>query len=204
MSMERRQFFDNLARQWDEEHHTPEEHERTAKFVREHLRAAAGESVLDVGCGTGRLAPFLLEMLGAGGRLAALDISEEMLRIPRRRYPFPNVLFIQGDGHRLPFKYGSMDAVICFAFFPHLTDKEMAMKEFAAVLKPGGRLIIAHQMNREELNRLHGSVNGPVKRDVLPAEAEMRCFFANAGFRGVEFQERSGLYWARGVRIGGE
>jgi hypothetical protein len=68
------------------------------------------------------------------------------------------------------------------------------MKALARVLKPGGRLWVAHQMNREELNRFHGNVDGPVNDDLLPDEAKMKELFEMVGFKDVEIREEPGLY----------
>jgi len=152
--------------------------------------------VLDVGCGTGRLIPQLKKVIGETGKLVELDFSIEMLKIGKNRYGYQNLLFIQGDGHVLPLKDCSIDTVICFAFFPHLSDKLKGMKAFARILKPGGKLIIAHQMNREELNRFHGNVDGPVSDDLLPDETKMKELFETAGFRDIEIREWPGFYLA--------
>ncbi|MFC2140933.1 class I SAM-dependent methyltransferase [Acidobacteriota bacterium] len=192
----RKDFFEKLAKDWDDEHHTPEEIERTRIFAETHLQLIKAETVLDVGCGTGRLIPQLKKMIGNTGKLLELDFSIEMLKIGKNRYNYQNLLFIQGDGHVLPLKDRSIDTVICFAFFPHLSDKIKGMKAFARVLKPGGKLIIAHQMNREELNRFHGNVDGPVSDDLLPDENKMKELFKTAGFRDIEIKEGSGLYLA--------
>ncbi len=200
MMKKRKAFFDDIARQWDEEHNTPEEMARTREFAGTYFPVTKGEAVLDVGCGTSRLVPSLKEAIGDRGRLIEMDISVEMLRIGKKRYPFPGLLFLQGDGHGLPIKDHCLDAVVCFAFFPHLSDKAVAMADFSRVLKPGGRLTIAHQMNREELNRFHGNVDGPVSNDLLPDEAGMRALFKTAGFSNLEVREAPGLYLASAIR----
>lgn len=195
-----KEFFERLARQWDEEHGTPDEMERTALFAAQHLRVPGGQTILDLGCGTSRLVPSLESFIGENGTLIEMDISAEMLKFGVNRYrdQFNNILFIQADGHTLPLRDNFFDTLICFAFFPHLSDKSRAMGEFARVLKPGGRLIVAHQLNRVELNRLHGNVDGPVKHDKLPDEEGMREYFHAAGFRDVEVREKPGLYYASG------
>ncbi len=192
----KKEFFENLARNWDKEHNTVEENERTLQFACKHFRLYDGETVLDIGCGTGRLIPHLETSIGSTGKLVELDFSIEMLRIGKNRYDYQNLFFIQGDGHVLPLKDESIDTVICFAFFPHLSDKQKAMETFARVLKTHGRIFIAHQMNREELNRFHGNVNGPVTKDLLPDEASMKKLFESTGFDEVYIREEPGLYIA--------
>ncbi len=100
----------------------------------------------------------------------------------------------------MPIKDRCLDKVVCFAFFPHLSDKADAMADFSRVLKPGGRLTIAHQMNRVELNHFHGKVDGPVSNDLLPDEAGMRALFKAAGFTDPEIREAPGLYLASATR----
>jgi ubiquinone/menaquinone biosynthesis C-methylase UbiE len=196
----KKEYFEKLARDWDNEHSTEEEKERTRAFAGAHFHLREGETVLDVGCGTGRLIPHLEAVIGNAGRLVELDFSVEMLKIGKNRHDgdYTNLLFVQGDGHLLPLKDGSFDTVVCMAFFPHLGDKRKGMEAFARVLKPGGRLFIAHQMNREELNRFHGKVDGPVSDDLLPGEEQMRELFEAVGFRDVEVREAPGLYLAVG------
>jgi ubiquinone/menaquinone biosynthesis C-methylase UbiE len=194
----KKEFFDNLARQWDDEHSGEVEKRRTWEFICVNIPLQESETVLDVGCGTSRLVPVLQRFIGEKGKLIELDISQEMLKIGKNRYTGSNLVFIQGDGHRLPLRDHSIDTVICLAFFPHLADKQGGMQAFAQVLKPGGRLFIAHQMNREELNRFHGDVQGPVNEDLLPEEGAMRALFKAAGFSKVEINEMPGLYLASG------
>jgi SAM-dependent methyltransferase len=192
----KKDFFEELAKDWDDEHHTPEEIERTRIFAEKYFQLKKTETVLDVGCGTGRLISQLRKVIGNTGKLVELDFSIEMLKIGKNRCDYRNLLFIQGDGHLLPLKNRSFDTVICFAFFPHLSDKLKGMQAFARVLKPGGKLIIAHQMNREELNRFHGDVDGPVSNDLLPDENKMKELFKAAGFRDIDIKEGPGLYLA--------
>jgi ubiquinone/menaquinone biosynthesis C-methylase UbiE len=90
-------FFDRLAGDWDEstDHH-PSKLERIARL----LRLEPGDTVLDVGCGTGVMVPYLLERVGENGRIVAVDISPRMIEVARRKFPpaeYPNVKFIVAD-----------------------------------------------------------------------------------------------------------
>jgi len=195
----RKEFFDDIARQWDEEHNTPEEQQRTKEFAMRYFLLNKGETVLDIGCGTSRLVPYLTGQVGNGGRVIELDISLEMLKIGKQRYNNRNLVFVQGDGHQLPLKDHSFDRIICMAFFPHLKNKRQGIGAMARILKPGGCLIIAHQMNREELNRFHGNIDGAVSKDLLPGKEDMRELFENSGFIDIDIHEEPGLYLAVGT-----
>ncbi len=100
----------------------------------------AGESVLDVGCGTGRVCAQLAK---EGVHYTGIDISEE--QINQARKACPQGKFFTGSMLELPFPDNSFDAVLHIAALHHLLTKEeraRALREAARVLKPGGKLLI--------------------------------------------------------------
>ncbi len=93
--------------------------------------------VLDIGCGTGRIA----EALAARGvRAWGVDVSPEMLAVAKRRH-VPGGGFKQADAERLPFKAGWFDAALMRQVVQHV-DLARAFAEAHRVLAPGGRLTI--------------------------------------------------------------
>lgn len=191
-------FFSGLSASWDEAHARPEEMERLRRFA-VHLRLRPGEHVLDVGCGSGRLIPLILEAVGDGGSLVELDFAPGMVDLARRKTDDPRVSFRVGDAHDLPFAEGDFDRVIALALLPHLDDRGKALAEFHRVLIPGGVLVIAHQMGREALDRLHGESSEPVRRDLLPGNEVLRRLLSSAGFAASEIVDEPDRYlaWAR-------
>ncbi|GAG03079.1 unnamed protein product, partial [marine sediment metagenome] len=143
------------------------------------------------------LVPFILEAVGEEGILVESDFSREMLKIGKDKYKQKNLYFIQADGQMIPLKENIFDAVVCFALFPHFPDKARALMEFRRILKPGKLLYIAHLMSREELNRFHSQVKGPVTEDFLPTREEMEELFSSAGFRELAIKDERSLYIAR-------
>ena len=196
--MNKSDFFSGLAASWDEEHSRPEEMESLRRFA-VHLRLRPGERVLDAGCGSGRLVPLVLEAVGAGGSLVALDFAANMIDLARRKAQDERVEFIVGDAHELPFADGEFDKVIALALLPHLDDRLRALREFRRVLKPGGLLVIAHQLGREALDRLHAGSGGPVRRDLLPEKGTLARLLEAAGYRASEIADEPDRYlaWAR-------
>lgn len=178
-----RSFFNQRADSWDRTSAV----ERTA--VSEHLIRSLGirrgNKVLDVGCGTGLIIPWLLEEVGAEGRVTALDIAEKMLWIAREKHERPNVEYIHADISRTPFLDQSFDEVVCHNCFPHVAHKETAALEMFRILKPGGRATICHNESREAINAMHHDIGREVGGDMLPDENEMKAMFRGAGFREI-------------------
>src|SRR5258708_2067948 len=80
---------------------------RRRRHVREALSAAAGERILDVGCGPGFYARELLDEVGETGSIVAVDASPDMLALARRRGAgHDNVTFREGNAAALPVAHG--------------------------------------------------------------------------------------------------
>jgi SAM-dependent methyltransferase len=97
-----------------------------------------GQRVLDVGCGTGRLAVALAER---GARVWGVDPSEEMLR-QARSHAGGKAAFKQARAEALPFKDGWFDRAV-LRLVVHLVDRPQAFREVERVLGPGGRIVVA-------------------------------------------------------------
>ena len=98
----------------------------------------AGQRVLDVGCGTGRLAAALA---GRSATVWGVDPSEDMLR-RARALGVRDCRFERASAEALPFEDGAFDAVV-LRLVVHLVDRPRTFSEIARVLAPGGRLAIA-------------------------------------------------------------
>ena len=99
--------------------------------------AGPGQTVLDIAAGTGTSSePFA----DAGVHVVPADFSLGMLRVGQRRRP--DLAFTAADATRLPFADGSFDAVTMSFGLRNVVDVEAALREFARVTKPGGRLVV--------------------------------------------------------------
>jgi ubiquinone/menaquinone biosynthesis C-methylase UbiE len=109
--------------------------------VREALGDVAGLSVLDLGCGTGRLSVWLAS---AGAAVTGVDFSEGMLEAARRKAEAWTVRFLVHDLHQpLPFADGSFDRVVSGLVLEHLRELDPFFAESRRVLRPGGRAVFS-------------------------------------------------------------
>jgi trans-aconitate 2-methyltransferase len=101
------------------------------------------ETVLDAGCGTGQVTSTLLARLPRG-RVVALDGSRQMLEAARERFAGdPRVTLVHADLEAaLPLEPGSVDAIVSTSTFHWVRDHDALFRHLAAVLKPGGQLVV--------------------------------------------------------------
>jgi ubiquinone/menaquinone biosynthesis C-methylase UbiE len=112
-----------------------------------HLaRLAAGESVLDVGCGTGSLAIAAKRHVGASGHVVGIDASPEMIARARAKALTSgiDVSFKSAVAEALPFPDARFDVVLSTLMLHHLPRKlrQQCAREIHRVLKSGGRALV--------------------------------------------------------------
>ncbi len=110
----------------------------------ERLGLQAGETVIDLGCGTGLSLPLLAPAAGEQGRVIGLDASPDMLAIARRRVEaagWRNVELVEGFAHQ--FQPGRpVDAVLACNVNQLVASREV-MEQALSWLRPGGRIVAA-------------------------------------------------------------
>jgi SAM-dependent methyltransferase len=105
-----------------------------------------GESVLEIGPGTGALTLPLADAVGETGRVVAVDISEPMLDAARKRADdarMANVTLLLGDAQVFAFEPASFDLATSRMGVMFFADPVAAFRNIGAALKPGGRLVFA-------------------------------------------------------------
>ena len=161
------------------------------KMTADLAQLQPGETVLDVGCGTGTLAMVAKERVGTTGRVSGIDASVQMIARARRkaaRRSLP-IDFQVGLIEQLAFPDQSFDVVLSTMMMHHLPDdlKRQGLAEIARVLKPGGRLLV---LDFNRLEEHHGrparpAQTGPWNSGIQDQPALMK----EAGFSQVETGE---------------
>lgn len=108
------------------------------------LDVIPGEVVLDVGCGPGVVTPRLARAVGPDGLALGLDVSAPMLSRAAREHPPANLGYLRADAGRLPFRPGTVDAVVSLAVLQLVADPAAVVAELARVLRPGGRVTLMY------------------------------------------------------------
>ncbi len=116
---------------------------RVVRTLIEETELHPGESVLDVGCGTGALDRWLAHHTNGKNRIVAVDnngyLLKEATALARKEGAEGVVEFREGNAEALPFMNGSFDVVLAFTLLERL-DADRVLRELVRVTKPGGRV----------------------------------------------------------------
>jgi demethylmenaquinone methyltransferase/2-methoxy-6-polyprenyl-1,4-benzoquinol methylase len=192
-----RKFFNALAESWDS---TRAQNPALLSELVNRTGIQPNQRVLDIGCGTGVLIPFLHSAVGAEGAIVGIDIADNMVKIAvAKAAQYDNVTLQRADfmEFRSPQWF---DHVTCLNFFPHIQDQaaffRQAMDEW---LVPGGWLHVFHDLSRAQVNAIHGE-SKTVKDDRLASSVTVGGMFTTAGFQAVTFFENDQCYFVQGKK----
>ena len=155
-------FFDRLASGWDD-YNT-----RNEEVIAEILEKGGikdGIKVLDVACGTGVLFP---DYLKAGAEITGIDISENMVKTAREKFPDTHIICSDATDFHFDEKF---DVIMIYNAFPHFDEPEKLIKNLAEALNSNGRLSIAHGISEKELAECHSGSARNVSVPLMKKEA---------------------------------
>jgi demethylmenaquinone methyltransferase/2-methoxy-6-polyprenyl-1,4-benzoquinol methylase len=120
--------------------------EPEARRIIADLHLPPGSRGLDVGCGVGLYALWLAEAVGPEGRVVAIEPEAAKVEAAQAlvggETAGGRLEFRPGDGTAIPLPDRSVDWVWCGDVLHHIVETERALREFARVVRPGGRIII--------------------------------------------------------------
>jgi demethylmenaquinone methyltransferase/2-methoxy-6-polyprenyl-1,4-benzoquinol methylase len=119
-------------------------HHRWRTRAADLARLGPGQSGIDVCCGTGDLALELKRRVGPRGEVAAIDFSDSMLELARRKSARLGleVSYKHANALELPFADDSFDAATVGFGVRNLMDLSRGLSELTRVVRPGGRVVI--------------------------------------------------------------
>ncbi len=167
-------FFDRCAPAWDA---GMVRHEPVIEAILDNAGVGSGMRVLDVACGTGVLFP---DYLARGASVTGIDISPEMARIAAEKFAGePRVQVLCGDVEEAVFSQ-PFDVVMVYNAFPHFPDPARLIARLGRLVKPDGRLSVAHGMSRAAIDSHHSGAahrvsNGLMHEDALRALLAPYC-----------------------------
>jgi arsenite methyltransferase len=175
---------------------------QTPEIINQRMRTLSamglrrGETLLDVGCGTGLLLEIQAKVVDSIGRVEGVDFSNDMLDVARERCAdLPQVNLQQGSAEALDFEDESFDALSCTQTLLYVKEMEKALREFYRVLKPGGRIAIIETDWRSAIinasdpamtRRIFDALDGAVVNPNLPRK--LSGLLTGIGFSGLRVE----------------
>lgn len=173
------QYFQKHAGEWDRLRALNVDEDAVTKACAQLLPLQDARDLLDIGTGTGKmLEQFAPQVQNAWG----IDLNAEMLQVARANLDeaaLSNVTLRQADLASLPFDDASFDAITCHQVLHFLDHPQIAVREAARVLRPGGHLLVAdlspHTVEEMRENHAH--------RRLGFTDDEVKQWFGEAGLK---------------------
>ena len=164
-------FFDRCAPTWDAD---MIKSDRIIGSILDNAEVGPGMDVLDVACGTGVMFDYYLDRDVAS--VTGIDISPEMAKIAGQKYAGQEkIQVICGDVEGYDFGR-KFDRIVVYNAFPHFPDPRRLIKTLTGMLKPGGRLTIAHGMSRAAIDNHHSGAASRVSNGLMTADSLKKLF----------------------------
>ncbi len=191
-----RHYFNERASHWHES--TQPDSEKISRVIAE-TGLRPGHYILDVGCGTGILFPYLFNFTNGKGNIFAIDFAKRMTKRAKQNDSRANITCAEAE--YLPYQNNLFHHIIAFQIFPHIQQKNQALRECWRTLKNSGVITIFHLNCSRKLNAFHATLSEPVNRHLLLRVEQMSELLLETGFRIETKIENPELYLIRGKKV---
>lgn len=181
-----RDFFSGLIHVFD-----PPLPEGVPERLEQIVASAAidkGDTVLDVGSGTGILIPLIQAY--SPEAIFACDLSDVMLEHLKEQYPYAKT--IAADVRDISLPDNSLDVVFMNACYPNIVDKDSSLANVSRMIKPHGRMVISHPLGKSFVDSL--KEKSPFPLDDFPEQPEAETMLRPYGFEIEKFIDEPKLY----------
>lgn len=187
------EFTSEAAKLMERMYLTPDVVAQRLETIRQ-LNLASGESVLDIGCGSGYLCESMGEIVGRHGAVVGIDISTDLIALCNRRRASAWLSYAIGEATNLNHPDASFDVVVCTQVAEYVPDVDRVLSEALRVLKPGGRtifvatdwdVVVWHSEDSERMASVMKSWEEHCAHPHLPRSMRHRLLGAGFRFDGV-------------------
>jgi ubiquinone/menaquinone biosynthesis C-methylase UbiE len=166
--------------------HGPEFLDLWMDVVASHVKDQRIETILDLGCGTGRFSQALAARFDA--KVIGIDPSEKMLVQARSKDPTHRIRYEAGRGESIPLPDNSVDLIFMSMIFHHFETPQLAAGECRRVLREGGTTLL-RAGTRERISSYpyveFFPESVPIQEECLATSTFVREVFEGAGFEMV-------------------
>src|SRR2546429_4685532 len=169
--------------------HGPEFLDLWMDVVSSHVKDQRIETILDLGCGTGRFSEALRTRFDE--EVVGIDPSQKMLEQARSKPSDARIRYEPGRGESIPLPDNSVDLIFMSMIFHHFDDPALAARECRRVLRDGATALV-RTGTRERISSYpyvdFFPESRPILEECLPTNTFMREVFEAAGFRMVTLE----------------
>ena len=169
--------------------HGPEVLQLWMNFIAAAVGNQRLNTILDLGCGTGRFSEALAAHFDA--EVIGIDPSQKMLDQAQKKLRDGRVRYQHGCGEAIPLPDDSVDLVFMSMSFHHFTDQALAARECRRVLRDGAPAILRTGIRERIASYPYVEFfpeSVPIMEDLLPTESFLREVFKSAGFSAVSLE----------------
>lgn len=115
-------------------------HKHKMNVLKNILPKGRVNKIIDIGCASGIITNYLTSIYPQAD-IVGMDVYQEIIRYAKTKHP--NIKFIVGDAHKIPFSNDSYDLVLCYETIEHVINPMVVLHEIKRLVKKDGVVIIA-------------------------------------------------------------